>query len=167
MSFLDRALRMGEAKKFKSYEQRVAQINAYEPEMESSTDEELRELADELRQRAGNGESLDALLPEWTALYEASGSRNPFADPRWLTWAEELADDVLERRIADECGVRWSHTEHRLPQPQLEPSVGWMQGAAGIAGWLLRLARVERDGTSAARTRWPDHPGLWPAVSGL
>ena len=44
MSFLDRALRMGEAKKFKSYEQRVARINAYEPEMESSTDEELREL---------------------------------------------------------------------------------------------------------------------------
>ena len=28
MSFLDRALRMGEAKKFKSYEQRVARINA-------------------------------------------------------------------------------------------------------------------------------------------
>ncbi len=27
MSFLDRALRMGEAKKFKSYEQRVAQIS--------------------------------------------------------------------------------------------------------------------------------------------
>ncbi len=45
MSFLDRALRMGEAKKFKSYEQRVAQIGAFEPEMESSTDDELRELA--------------------------------------------------------------------------------------------------------------------------
>src|ERR1700684_4577973 len=51
MSFLDRALRMGEAKKFKSYEQRVAQINAYEPEMESSTDEELRELGGEVRER--------------------------------------------------------------------------------------------------------------------
>ena len=30
-------------------------------------------------------DELDALLPEWTQLYEASGSRNPFADPRWLT----------------------------------------------------------------------------------
>ncbi len=50
---------MGEAKKFKSYEQRVARINAYEPEMESSTDAELRELADELRERAQGGESLD------------------------------------------------------------------------------------------------------------
>ena len=45
MSFLDRALRMGEAKKFKAYEQRVAQINGYEEELEHSTDEELREVA--------------------------------------------------------------------------------------------------------------------------
>src|SRR6201996_9322536 len=75
MSFLDRALRMGEAKKFKSYEQRVAQINGYEPEMESSTDDELRELADELRERADNGESLDSLLPETFALVREAGRR--------------------------------------------------------------------------------------------
>ena len=68
MSFLDRALRIGEAKKFKSYEQRVAQIGAYEPEMEASTDAELRELADELRTRARNGEELSELLPETFAL---------------------------------------------------------------------------------------------------
>ena len=76
MSFLDRALRMGEAKKFKSYEQRVERINAYEPEMESSTDEELRELADELRERARGGESLDALLPETFALVREAGRRS-------------------------------------------------------------------------------------------
>ncbi|HET9094322.1 MAG TPA: preprotein translocase subunit SecA [Solirubrobacteraceae bacterium] len=75
MSFLDRALRLGEAKKFKSYEQRVARINAYEPEMESSTDEELRELAAHLRERAGNGESLDSLLPETFALVREVGRR--------------------------------------------------------------------------------------------
>ena len=34
MSFLDRALRMGEAKKFKTYEQRVGRINLYEEELE-------------------------------------------------------------------------------------------------------------------------------------
>jgi preprotein translocase subunit SecA len=76
MSFLDRALRMGEAKKFKSYEQRVERINAYEPEMESSTDEELRELADELRERAQGGESLDELLPETFALVREAGRRS-------------------------------------------------------------------------------------------
>jgi preprotein translocase subunit SecA len=75
MSFLDRALRMGEAKKFKSYEQRVAQIGAFEPEMESSTDDELREIASELRERARNGESLDALLPETFALVREAGRR--------------------------------------------------------------------------------------------
>ncbi len=37
-------------------------------------------------------EELDALLEEWTQLYESSGSRNPFADPRWLTvWARHYA----------------------------------------------------------------------------
>jgi preprotein translocase subunit SecA len=75
MSFFDRALRMGEAKKFKTYEQRVARINAFEPEMESSTDEELREHADELRERARGGESLDDLLYECFALVREAGRR--------------------------------------------------------------------------------------------
>ncbi len=66
---------MGEAKKFKTYEQRVARINAYEPEMESSTDAELRELADELRERARGGESLDDLLYECFALVREAGRR--------------------------------------------------------------------------------------------
>ena len=34
MSILDRALRMGEAKKFKAYEQRVGRINLFEEELE-------------------------------------------------------------------------------------------------------------------------------------
>ncbi|MHB1833510.1 MAG: preprotein translocase subunit SecA [Solirubrobacteraceae bacterium] len=75
MSFLDRALRMGEAKKFKSYEQRVARINGYEPELEHSSDEELRELAEELRNRARNGESLDDLMFECFALVREAGKR--------------------------------------------------------------------------------------------
>ena len=48
MSFLDRALRMGEAKKFKSYEQRVARINAFEPEMELHDDDELQTLEEQV-----------------------------------------------------------------------------------------------------------------------
>jgi preprotein translocase subunit SecA len=75
MSILDRALRMGEAKKFKSYEQRVARITAYEPELEHSSDEELRETADALRERARNGESLEDLLPETFALVREAGKR--------------------------------------------------------------------------------------------
>src|SRR6516165_2524723 len=75
MSFLDRALRMGEAKKFKSYEQRVARINAFEPELEHYTEGELREAADELRTRARGGESLEDLLYECFALVREAGRR--------------------------------------------------------------------------------------------
>jgi preprotein translocase subunit SecA len=75
MSILDRALRMGEAKKFKEYEQRVARINAFEPELEHYTDAEVREAADQLRERARGGESLDDLLYECFALVREAGKR--------------------------------------------------------------------------------------------
>ncbi len=76
MSFLDRALRMGEAKKFKAYEQRVGRINAFEPELEHYTDAELRAAADALRERARNGESLDELMHECFALVREAGKRS-------------------------------------------------------------------------------------------
>src|SRR2546421_6125588 len=76
MSILDRALRMGEAKKFKSYEQRVGRINGFEPELEHYSDAELKETADELRNRARNGEKLDDLLFECFALVREAGRRS-------------------------------------------------------------------------------------------
>ena len=76
MSILDRALRMGEAKKFKSYEQRVGRIGLYEEELEHHDDAELREAADELRQRARNGESADELLYECFALVREASKRS-------------------------------------------------------------------------------------------
>src|SRR5690348_14022296 len=75
MSILDRALRMGEGKQFKSYAKRVDRINAWEPELELLEDEELREHADALRERARNGESLDDLLSETFALVREVGKR--------------------------------------------------------------------------------------------
>src|SRR3712207_947900 len=75
MSILDRALRMGEAKKFRTYEDRVARIGAFEPEMELLEDEELRTHADELRERARNGEPLDDLLYESFALTREAARR--------------------------------------------------------------------------------------------
>jgi preprotein translocase subunit SecA len=75
MSILDRALRVGEAKQFKTYAQRVDRINAFEPEMELLEDGELRTHADELRERARNGESLDDLLYETFALVREAAKR--------------------------------------------------------------------------------------------
>src|SRR5437763_8630349 len=75
MGILDRALRLGEAKQYKGYAQRVDRINAYEPEMELLTDEELREEADKLRERARGGEPLDDLLYECFALAREASKR--------------------------------------------------------------------------------------------
>ncbi|MGI8920437.1 MAG: preprotein translocase subunit SecA, partial [Solirubrobacteraceae bacterium] len=72
---LDRALRLGEAQQFKSYEKRVERINRYEPELELLEDHELREHADELRERARGGEPLDDLLYECFALVREASKR--------------------------------------------------------------------------------------------
>ena len=74
---IDRALRVGEGRKFKEYEKRVDSINRFEPEMEELTDAEIRELADELRQRVREeGETLDDVLPEAFALCREAGKRS-------------------------------------------------------------------------------------------
>ena len=74
MGILDRALNVGEGKQFRRYEQRVAEINAFEPELELDSDEELRARLDVLRERARGGESLDDLLPEAFALVREAAS---------------------------------------------------------------------------------------------
>src|SRR4030081_2691817 len=74
-SLLDRALNVGEAKKFKSYQKRVALINAFEAELEHGSDAELRERMDVLRERAREGESLEVLLPECFAIVRETGKR--------------------------------------------------------------------------------------------
>src|SRR5215212_6054106 len=75
MSILERALRIGEGKKFKEFERRVGRINDYEPELKLESDQELRERADGLRERARNGESVDDLLPESFALTREAARR--------------------------------------------------------------------------------------------
>ena len=75
MSILERALRVGESKKFKEFEKKVSRIADYEPELELESDEELRERYAELRERYRGGESLDALLPESFALTREAAKR--------------------------------------------------------------------------------------------
>src|SRR5438876_325541 len=75
MTILDRALRMGEGKKFKEFEKRVSKINDFEPEVETYSDDELKERALELKQEATGGASLDDLLPEAFALTREAARR--------------------------------------------------------------------------------------------
>ncbi|MBK8293258.1 MAG: preprotein translocase subunit SecA [Solirubrobacterales bacterium] len=72
---IDRALRLGEGRKFKSYQKRVESINRIEPEMEVLEDDELLEEANSLRERAAAGESLDDLLAESFALTREAARR--------------------------------------------------------------------------------------------
>jgi lantibiotic modifying enzyme len=81
--------------------------------------------------------------------YQATG------DTALLDWAGTLAADVFDRALTTPHGVTWSNTEHTATPPELPPEPGFMQGAAGIAGWLARLHTL--------RTR-PDTPH---ALTGL
>src|SRR3954447_686715 len=75
MSILERALRVGESKKFKEFEKKVSRIADFEPELELESDDELRARYADLRERYRNGEALDELLPESFALTREAAKR--------------------------------------------------------------------------------------------
>ena len=78
-----------------------------------------------------------------------------------LQWAGTMGDALVERAVRDDAGARWQFLEHRQDPPLLPPGTSWMQGAAGIAAFLLRLARVLDDGLDAPVV---DRPDQWWAV---
>jgi hypothetical protein len=63
---------------------------------------------------------------------------------------------VLDRSLPTRHGLAWSNTEHTRTPPDLPPEPGFMQGAAGIAGWLSRLHALH----AAASTPRPGPPWL-------
>lgn len=65
-----------------------------------------------------------------------------YGHPVDLDFAVTLGDALVERAVRDGDHVFWRFIEHRNEDPVLPPGPGWMQGAAGIAAYLLRLARV-------------------------
>ncbi|MCW2815568.1 MAG: hypothetical protein JWN84_3023 [Nocardioides sp.] len=56
-------------------------------------------------------------------------------------FAVVLGDALVERAVVDGDRACWRFVEHRAEEPLLPPAVGWMQGSAGIAAFLFRLAR--------------------------
>ncbi|HEX4688928.1 MAG TPA: lanthionine synthetase LanC family protein [Nocardioides sp.] len=66
-----------------------------------------------------------------------------------LVFATTLADAIVDRAITDGDHVYWRFVEHRNEDPLLPPGPGYMQGAAGIAAYLFRFARVLQQGRSA------------------
>src|SRR6266568_1003210 len=80
---------------------------------------------------------------------------------RHTSWNCDWSSDVCSSDLRDPAGAYWRFTEHRRDPPLLPPGTSWMQGAAGIAAFLLRLARVLEAGPAAPVV---DRPDQWWAV---
>jgi preprotein translocase subunit SecA len=75
VAIIERALRVGEGKKFKTFEKSVARINDFEAELELDSDEELRARVDRMRREAASGTPLDELLYESFAVTREASRR--------------------------------------------------------------------------------------------
>ncbi len=72
-AILDKVLRFGEGRILKKLSGLADQINSLEPSFEDMTSEELAEETQRFRERLGDGETLDSLLPEaFAAVREAA-----------------------------------------------------------------------------------------------
>jgi lantibiotic modifying enzyme len=77
-------------------------------------------------------------------------------DPKHLAFAEKMTADLVSRATRDDNGARWVQAEHRVRPELLVAQTGYMQGAAGIGMWLLRLDAQQRK--RAPFVRFPDSP---------
>jgi preprotein translocase subunit SecA len=74
-AIIDRLMRAGEGKTLKKLERIAAQVNSIEDAYEAMSDEELKALTAEYRERHAEGESLDDLLPEAFATVREAARR--------------------------------------------------------------------------------------------
>jgi lantibiotic modifying enzyme len=61
-----------------------------------------------------------------------------------LQAAEKCAGVILEKAVRDGAGARWSFAEHRVKPQEVAAQTGWMQGAAGIAAFLMEMSSPRR-----------------------
>jgi len=76
--------------------------------------------------------------------------------PEYLAFARRVTADMIARATRDGEGTRWIQAEHRVRPELLVAQTGWMQGASGMAAWLVQL-----DGLGRGRRpflRFPDSP---------
>ena len=73
-----------------------------------------------------------------------------------LAFVRELTTEITAKATRDDQGTRWIHAEHRVQPGNLAAQTGWMQGAAGIGAWYLRLDAFDRG--KKPLIRFPDSP---------
>jgi lantibiotic modifying enzyme len=77
-------------------------------------------------------------------------------DPDYLAFSRRVADRLLAKGSIEEGLMFWVQAEHRTRPDYLFAQTGYMQGAAGIGTFLLRLAHAER--FRPKRIVFPDTP---------
>lgn len=77
-------------------------------------------------------------------------------DREYLDFARRVTVNLLSRATRNESGLKWIQAEHRVKPDLLVAQTGYMQGAAGIAAWLLHLDAFERG--KKASIVFPDSP---------
>ena len=75
MKLVDKLLRAGEGKMIRTLESVAKQVNAIEEHISSLTDDELRGMTTEFKERLAQGESLDDLMPEAFAVVREAAKR--------------------------------------------------------------------------------------------
>jgi len=77
-------------------------------------------------------------------------------DASYLDFSRRVTARLLAKATAENGRMFWVQAEHRTRPDHLLAQTGYMQGAAGIGTFLLRLAAV--DGAKRARIILPDTP---------
>jgi lantibiotic modifying enzyme len=77
-------------------------------------------------------------------------------EPAYLEFSKKMTADLLARGTRDDKGLRWVQAENRVSPEQLVAQTGYMQGAAGMGMWLLRLHAAEHGKTTLVS--FPDSP---------
>ncbi len=71
-------------------------------------------------------------------------------EQRYLDECRRLTEDILERAKVVELedgkkGLKWIHAENRVDPKGLKAQTGYMQGAAGIGCWLIRMHQLSKN----------------------
>jgi lantibiotic modifying enzyme len=77
-------------------------------------------------------------------------------DQRYLDFSKRVTSRLLAKATVEDGRMSWLQAEHRTRPDYLFAQTGYMQGAAGIGTFLLRLAAV--DGAKTKRIVFPDTP---------
>lgn len=99
-----------------------------------------------------------SVLSAVAILIIAPAPRTNAADRPYLAAATDTAKWIRSTAVKTAHGTSWPavHAEHRVRPKEVAAQTGWMQGAAGIGAWLLRLDAHQQNRQSSLR--FPDLP---------